>query len=376
MRLVTYKLIVGLTLIAIGCSHNPKTVLNDTFPTIHIEPKIDIENCNLSEIAKKIEIVSLETNPNSIISSMSNLVFLDKNNIIYRSDKTVIIFDGEGNYIGKVNAVGNGPEEYNSITTVDFDPNNKWIYIVDGSDIKVYNFDGEFIKKIKIPFRIGGLFKAKNRFVIPVVQRYAEKNRDMLHILDSNLTKIKSFKSRNNDDYSKAKQMYSFMSNPYVVKNELYFREYFTDTIFRVVDTTLVPYWSITLGKYRKKIRNSLNSDDFLSSLLNKKISSFGVLESINYFFISYYYGSGLYKSVFDKKKREFVFHKRFTENDMFIGIKNDLIPNAPLFNPKFIKNNLLVSIIYPVLLNNEQLEQFNCKIDDNPLLFIVTTNN
>ena len=102
---------------------------------------------NLSEVSKDVRVVQLETNENSIISSMSKLVHVDSANIIYRSGKKIILFDNAGKYLNTIDALGNGPNEYTTIISLFVEANEQLIYVVDRKKIMIYNYNGEFIKK-------------------------------------------------------------------------------------------------------------------------------------------------------------------------------------------------------------------------------------
>jgi len=83
--------------------------------------------------------------------------------------------------------------------------------------------------------------------------------------------------------------------------------------------------------------------------------------------------------SIYHKGDNKFLFHKRYTRKDFpnsanpIFGLENDIIKNAPLFWPRYKNGDMIVSIVEPSLLNQDQLKGLNCKLDDNTILIIGT---
>ncbi len=285
-----YKFIIIVILFNItGCAFDKKD--KSTIPTVDLNPNDKEQDCLLSKIATDINLISLETNINSIIGDFSWLVFIDENNIIYKSDNAVLLFDRKGSFINKIEALGNGPDEYTTITGITVDPILKKVFILDHDNIKVYHFNGKFFKSIKLGFSPAGLYRTKTgQNFVSIIQSYNEKNRDMLITYDTAFKVIKKFESKNLESFPKFKQNLFISNEPYELNNEIFFNESYVDTIFKITESSLKPHWIIDQGSYKMKTTDGVNIDNLHKAYEKDKISLPTIKESKNYFFFKYNY--------------------------------------------------------------------------------------
>lgn len=344
--------------------------------TVFIDPFLKNISCPLSEIIGNIKVVHLETSPNCLIGHFSYLIFLDDKYIVFVSDKSILIFDNQGKYLNKIDALGKGPKEYGTIANAFVDPINKMIYIVDYDDIKLYNFAGEYRSTLKLSSKSGGVYRRSNaKLIIVCSQIYSYEKREMLYLLDSNFNLYHTFYSNNPDVCKDIKQNLFFAGTPYEINGRLYYIEPFVETIYEISDTLLIPHWTISSGDLGLKTEDGINIDNFNKA--SDKIPPLGLRETENLFFINYTFNNALYMSLFDKRNNKFIFHQKYSPGDFpdksspILGMKNDLIENSPLFWPKYINNNTIVSLTEPVSMTAEQRKKLGCNQDDNTILFI-----
>ena len=107
-----------------------------------------IENTKLSSVFKNSRIVELETNENSLIGGRGNKVMKYKSRFYVLSHNTILIFDNNGEFIGKLNHIGNGPEDYPAIYDYDVLKDELWIGTANG--IMIYDIVSLGFKR-KIP---------------------------------------------------------------------------------------------------------------------------------------------------------------------------------------------------------------------------------
>lgn len=344
--------------------------------TILIDPGLNNISYSTSGIISDIKVVFLETNPTCLVDYFSSLIFMDEKNIIFRSNKTILVFDNHGKYVSKIDAVGRGPGEYVSIVNAFADPLERNIYIVDYEDIKIYSYDGDYIKTINLPFSAGGVFRRSNgQIIIVCKQIYKNEDRDMLYLLDSSLNIYDTIKSKNPDVCEDIQQNLFFAGTPYEVDGRLLYIEPFIDTIFEIESEQLKPHWIINMAGLGFKTEDGINTDNFENA--SDKIPPLGLLETNNHFFISYSYNNAEFRTLYDKTLNRITFHQKFTREDFlegsfpFFGIKNDLTKDAPLFWPIYSNGTMLVSQISPSSLSEVQLKSFGCKLEDNPILLV-----
>jgi hypothetical protein len=136
---------------------------------------------NLSEVAKSIKYIPLETKEESLIGEISNILY-DKDHI-YVVDRsgTIKIFDNEGRYLRSINRLGRGPEEYTNFISASLVDNN--IVVTAFNDVVEYDIFGNFIKRVGSPkideynifFPVS---LGKNSYVAPLVKALGASTED------------------------------------------------------------------------------------------------------------------------------------------------------------------------------------------------------
>ncbi len=116
----------------------------------------------LSEIVEKIRLIPLETNPECLISDVIR-AFIGEKYILAVSNgnrQYLFLFTLEGKFIRKIGHQGKGPGEYINISYISVFEDMEQVYISTGvkGDMLVFNFNGDFIRKIK---GIQGSFASK-----------------------------------------------------------------------------------------------------------------------------------------------------------------------------------------------------------------------
>lgn len=129
--------------------------IQDQGDAIHIE--IDPNNLPspspLSEIAEKVRLIPLETNPDCLITDV-NRVFIGGKNILVVtsvSPQNLFLYTLDGKFVRKIGHQGQGPGEYTNISDITVFEAMEQVHISTGQsgDIIIYNFDGEFVRTIK-----------------------------------------------------------------------------------------------------------------------------------------------------------------------------------------------------------------------------------
>ena len=116
---------IGLFLVIFfffACSSKQKEIL-DGVERIPIQT--DIPASDITSFVDKIEIVPLETTDSSLVNGYYKILYDDTMNLylIYNREQVVMAFTGDGKFVGSSKSMrGNGPQEYNMVLDVNFNP--------------------------------------------------------------------------------------------------------------------------------------------------------------------------------------------------------------------------------------------------------------
>ena len=271
---------------------------------IQVDTNQDI-SLPLSEIAAEITAIELEMTDESLINPDNIVRFIiTENNIIVTEmnlsgSSKVLVFKKDGKFVRSVGSRGQGPGEYNIITTVTFDNKSKRIYLVSWPPNKIicYDLDGKFLKESRINSLESGsydinyindeLFLTLTDVQGPVAKDTAKS---ILYRMNHNFQVTDSCIFRENyyeHNYGGAG------SGDYIVKNNtsvyLYLPEVYPkwqapvikvlrDTLYRIGDNHLIP-------ELKLKFRN-----DGFDSAGDKIIDLRNIYRSSRYVFAMYHF--------------------------------------------------------------------------------------
>jgi len=180
-------------IVAVSCRSPEMTKIH----TINIPEALDnIGPINLSEIAKSIKYIPLETKEESFIGSNPQILYDD--NYIVVADHTGIIkvFDNDGKFIRSINRIGRGPEEYTPSFS-EYSLINGNIVISNRNQIIEYDISGNFIRRVATPTvdeysAILPIMLGENRYISPLYNTSYEEKEYCAVIYDtlSDITKM------------------------------------------------------------------------------------------------------------------------------------------------------------------------------------------
>lgn len=147
----TRVFLLGLSLIVVSCS-TPK-VSNDELIVVDLLQDLTVEsNVKLSDIAKDIKYVKLESGEGHYIQQVNKYSITDNHILIYdRTQDLVLLFDREGRFLRKISNSGKGPGEYNRPNDVRISSSGEFILIHNQKQINRYDFEGKFIGYTPLP---------------------------------------------------------------------------------------------------------------------------------------------------------------------------------------------------------------------------------
>ncbi len=122
----------------------------------------------LSDLAKSVEYIPLETTPDNMIG-YCKIEPAGDYLLIMEKGKPLRLYDNQGKFILNVGSIGKGPGEYPEYYSCTADPSKKRIFILNDmvGKIEVYNFEATHIETILIPANTVSLqYLGNDRFLI------------------------------------------------------------------------------------------------------------------------------------------------------------------------------------------------------------------
>ncbi|MCK9161006.1 MAG: 6-bladed beta-propeller [Bacteroidaceae bacterium] len=386
----------------------------------------EIEKFNLSEAAKNIRIVPLETKGECLISKIDNIIIADSS-IIINDNQKIYRFDMNGKFMNIIGKIGEGPEEYINLSQIEYGEKDKGIYCFATKGIKIYNMDGTYRKTLSTDsitdtdYR-GGKYNyvMENGDIIlnsklPVLKALGSKDLWTFSIFDNNMNlKIKIYnqdilnhKDFINNNVAPMMGWVNYCTEDFALVD--FYKGFKTayyggDTIYRYNQNNLEPVYILKTGEKPtfELSHQWIKRNDFFKYLW---MTDF--FDSERYFYLLMGKSSNLYTIRYDKSTKEICYTK--TESNIkrtnfpgspdwvyqrrtdFFTLTNDLSGGLP-FNVQFKRNSKywidevnsseLKEKIKPTNLQNKKVKEeyrksellniYNkIKEDDNPILFI-----
>ena len=213
-----------------------------------------------SDFITHIEYIPLQTTDDILINDNPTIVVVDKY-IIVKTIKECFLFSKDtGKFIRKVGNYGNGPGEYHS-TSGFINPTKKTIYFAGWNSVLMeFSFDGEYISSIKIPGYNDSFTSPSsptnhiywNDYFVSYFTNSIGIEKKLIQIFDHNGEIIKVIPNRNVYMDTKNFSFTTGESDFYYYDNNLFFKETYSDTIFKISDQVFSPHIIFHTGKYSK----------------------------------------------------------------------------------------------------------------------------
>ena len=332
---------------------------------------IDLDKTQMvktKDLFSKIEIITLETNEQSLIQAISKIVeYKSRLYILDSRQKAILIFDNTGKFIAKIHSVGRAPEEYSLLYDISI---NTYSNTLEGVDpmgkILTYDLDGNYISSIYLPH--------------PPMAYHAitilNKDSILLHTKPS-LIEDYTFRiySRKSDSivskFNKQKEaiFWRIQSPLQIYKDTIYYSQATYNQIFQVINDTVINAYNWDLGKYTYDLKHMKIPDltdpvqqmkFYKEVMYSAKIPyTFGFNgQNDQYYYSSIFMKERMINIFYNKESKEKIIFSNTKEgigifpiiidNEKIIGITNeDWVPlssltkakNASIINQEILKN-------------------------------------
>ena len=210
----------------------------------------------ISTIADDIEYIPLETTDDCLLDgSLQNVVITTTDILVYDYNKGYR-FNRSGKFLNSIGNKGQGPGEYVKSMNMQVDTINRFVYFVDEERILKYNYEGKHIETIQTGINSSAFLLAEPGQLIIEYSYYqfAKPNERFCVYFFSEREKkaISRFASENKKD--KINGMILCDPDVYTYDNEVYIRDFWSDTIYRMNGLfNAIPYAIINKGAFRSR---------------------------------------------------------------------------------------------------------------------------
>lgn len=141
---------------AVNCSDSER--LDSDEPVIQVDQfrsyriDMDMPKTKLADLIDTIEVMRFEETGSSIIGSVSRLEEYVDGYVLSSKGRGVLFFNKEGDFVSRFDHDGLGPDEYPDIYDYWLESDTVAIFSRQSQRIQRYDFSGEFISSVKLPY--------------------------------------------------------------------------------------------------------------------------------------------------------------------------------------------------------------------------------
>ncbi len=218
---------------------------------------LQAKECRFDEVLSLKKILILEETTNSLLSDIVHIK-VHKNNIYISDNQHVVIyrFSENGKFLNSIGKQGRGPGEL--LTVLDFQVEESTIWAMDLYKFVVYDHVGHFLREYAKPVISFDFIQDRDNNLL--IYNTSSSKWPQIIIKDSLFKTTQSFSPMhyNQRIMPAAGRSYLFNDN-----KDIFLTYPFSDTIYRISDTTATPFFIFGFGEKRLKDYNSLYSGNF-----------------------------------------------------------------------------------------------------------------
>ena len=321
---------------------------------------------NLSDYVVSLEYVPLETKQECLIDRFPSFVVLNEY-IIATTQRQCFLFDRSGKFIREIGSVGRGPDEYSSTLGREAINEKKQTVLMQGWDKRIeYSFNGNVTGSfLRVPETSSTTAYASDNILVQGVLNYRGNAINQLVFTDQekivdSIPNYQFFKSLDSNSSGGFGGEFNF----YRYHDDLYYKNMFNDTIFRIKDMKLHPVWVFDMGNYHLPRSIMANINTSREEIIKYNWMQ-NVFEADPFILFSLTRERGDSTFVYDKHKSQvFVIQKELNLK----GFYNNIDGGMPFWPTHINQKQEMVSFLYPYemkeMLTNDYFKQKS--INDN----------
>ena len=275
---------------------------NSNIKNVVIPKPLEIKEANIIE---NLEYIILEAKDNAFLTHISKLRVYNNRIFIYDliGTKNVFIYSIDGKHIATVgNNRGQGPLDFVEVYNFEIDYVNNQLLVMDnfGQKFMIYDFDGNFIKRVGSKLRVGDAILLSNGNIVHAKSsdehKLSGQNKSSIFIVDDNQ---KIIKEGFEYDDNKSLNFHSYDIIRSLSNGDFSFSPRFRDTIYSITFDSIVPKYAFNYGNNKKisyqELADLKDDMDMLKLCKEGRLCFFGAnVESKDYLFIElgFYYNT------------------------------------------------------------------------------------
>lgn len=208
----------------------------------------------LSELAREIEYIQLETNKENLLHPRADYHFT-KDYIFVDNTKFILQFDRQGNFIKQIGKQGRGPGEIGLIRIMTVLDEEQKLVVQTNWSHKLYyfNFEGEFLENVSVADtrRIVALSGDRLLYFDGCARGYEKYMFALTDLNGDTLDVVPNHYNWENKTGFVGTMSYHLFYPFYKSRDILSFKSMHNDTVYHVLGDSIMPEYYIELGKYR-----------------------------------------------------------------------------------------------------------------------------
>ena len=267
MKNTIISIILLLSAFFISCRKGEHSSLS--LKCYNVEQTIDatLKELCIDSISSDISIIPIETSNDILIKEISRIYFYhDLLFVVHTNSNRCSVFDLKGKYLYDIGRKGNGPGEFTSISSLFFLEDNVGIFDFLQRKIFYYSINGKFESEVRMFSYFKFIKKINENTLAGIMATSVSEynNRIIFFNIEGNV--IDSLQYSTNLKPTPGTSM-SDDTNLFTYKNNHFFVEGYSDTIFRISDQLkLLPEYVVTTGKYAvNHYDRQMNIDKYLA---------------------------------------------------------------------------------------------------------------
>lgn len=234
---------ISLILVLASCQTNKESgkISNqaESFKSIPIE--LNGPKARLSDLVEEVEIIRLEETDESLMGMVWDLSLEGDYIVIPTDDRRMLyIFNSKGDFVSQFDRHGDGPEEYNSVTSYWIKSDTLFLFDLYRKKLLEYSIQGDYLGETSTAYLANAMYELNDRYWLDLSFRAQEDSTaGQLASVDKGLKNPEYHLGALGDiDFPMGAPLNSFSA----YGNSLLYHQLLSDSVYQIKDGQVKPY--------------------------------------------------------------------------------------------------------------------------------------